>query len=76
MTFFSIFNALNINKAHGHDEISVRMIKDCNEAFVKPLALTYTKFVLTHITGVFPDIWKKSNIVPICYTRGDKQGLH
>ena len=60
---------LNINKTHGHDEISIRMIKICDEALVKPLSLIYNNCI---DTGVFPDIWKKSNIVPV-YKRGDKQ---
>ena len=64
-----IVRALNINKAHGHDEISVRMIKICDEALVKLLSLMNKNCI---DTGVFPDIWKKSNIVPV-YKRGDKQ---
>ena len=64
-----IMRALNINEAHGHDEISVRMIKICNKALVKHLSLIYKNCI---DTGVFHDIWKKSNIVPV-YKRGDKQ---
>ena len=60
---------LNIDKTHGHDEISIRMIKICDEALVKPLSLIYNNCI---DTGVFPDIWKKSNTVPV-YKRGDKQ---
>ena len=36
-----IVRALNSNKAHGHDEISVRMIKICDEALLKPFSLIY-----------------------------------
>ena len=61
--------ALNINKANGHDKIPVRMIKICDEALVKPLSLTYKNCIET---GVFPYIWKKSNIIPV-YKRGDEQ---
>ena len=64
-----IMRALNINKAYGHDKISVIMIKICDEALVTPLFLMYKNCI---DTGVFPDIWKKSNIVPI-YKRGDQQ---
>ena len=64
-----IGRAPNINKAHGHNEISVSMIKICDEALVKPLSLIYKNCI---DTGFFPDIWKKSNIVPV-YKRGDKQ---
>ena len=62
-----IVRALNVNKAHGHNEISVIMIKICDEALVKPLSL---KNCID--TGVSPDIWKKSNIVPV-YKMGYKQ---
>ena len=64
-----IGRAPNIDKAHGHNEISVSMIKICDEALVKPLSLIYKNCI---DTGVFPDIWKKSNIVPV-YKRGEKQ---
>ena len=47
----------------------LRMIKICDEALVKPLSLIYKNCI---DTGFFPDIWKKSNIVPV-YKRGDKQ---
>ena len=63
-----IMRALNINEAHGHDEISVRMIKICDKALVKHLSLIYKNCT---DTGVFHDIRKKSNIVPV-YKRGDK----
>ena len=64
-----IVRALNSNKAHGHDEISVRMIKICDEALVKLFSLIYKNCI---DTGVFLDMWKKSNIAPV-YKRGDKQ---
>ena len=64
-----VLRALNTNKAHGHDEISARMIKNCDEALVKPLSLIYKNCI---DAGIFPDIWKKSNIVPV-YERRDKQ---
>ena len=48
-----IIRALNINKAHSHDDISIRMTKMCD----------YLCQYLTNITtGTFPYIWKKSNI--------------
>ena len=45
-----IVRALNINKAHGHDEISVRMIKICDEELVKTLSLIYKNRI---DTGIF-----------------------
>ena len=34
-----IIRALNLNKAHGHDDISIRMIKTCHKLLLKPLVL-------------------------------------
>ena len=66
-----IIVSLNSNKAHGHDNISIRMLKICGDTICKPLELIF-KQALT--TGVFPSEWKKGNIVP-CYKKGDKQNL-
>ena len=51
----NIIRSLNINKAHGHDDITVRMIKICDKAIFEPLSITYTD--CTDI-GIFPDSWK------------------
>ena len=64
-----IIRALDINKAHGHDEISVRMIKICDDAIIEPLSLIYKNCIEN---GTFPAIWKKSNIIPV-HKKGDKQ---
>ena len=61
--------ALNTNKARGHDEISMRMIKICDEALVKPLSLICKNCINT---AIFQNIWKKSNIA-LVYKKGDKQ---
>ena len=36
-----IIRALNINKAHGHDDISIRMIKICDKSLIKPLTFLF-----------------------------------
>ena len=64
-----IIGSLNANKAHGHDGISVRIIKICDESLVHPLLLNFRGYV---DTGVYPDTWKKSNIVPLL-KKGEKQ---
>ena len=38
-----IINALNITKAHGHDDISIQMIKLCSKSVVKPLSIIFRK---------------------------------
>ena len=53
----------------GHDDISSRMIKLCSKSVVKPLSIT---FKICIDTGTFPDIWKRSNIIPV-HKKGDKQ---
>ena len=56
-----IIRKLNVNKAHGHDNISIRMLKICDSVLVEPLPLIY-KYCIN--SGVFPDIWKRSHIIP------------
>ena len=67
-----IIMSLNVNKAHGHDGISVRMIKMCDESLVQPLSLIFRGCI---DTGVYPDTWNKCNIVPV-HKKGDKQILN
>ena len=43
-----IIRALNMNKAHGHDDFSIRIIKICDESLLKPLLI----------------LFKNSNIIP------------
>ena len=57
-----IIRSLNINKAHGYDDISIRMLKICDLAIIKPLSIIFRNCI-NHST--FPDLWKKSNICPI-----------
>ena len=64
-----IIRALHVSKAHGCDDISICMIKICDQSIIKPLPIIYQNCLNT---GTFPDIWKKSNIVPV-HKKGDKQ---
>ena len=57
-----IIRALNINKAHGRDDISIRMIKIGDSALLKPLSIIFSN---SFKTGTFPCIWKKSNVMPV-----------
>ena len=66
-----IIRSLKINKAHGHDDISIRMIKIYDKAILEPLSIIYKNCI---DTGIFPDSWKKSNIVPV-HKKGNKQLL-
>ena len=66
-----IIQNLDPNKAHGHDSISICMLKICVSSIYKPLEMIYKHCIET---GVFPSEWKKANIVPI-HKKGDKQTL-
>ena len=64
-----ITRALNIHKAHGHDDISIRMIKICDKSLLKPLILLFQNSAKL---SYFPDIWKRPNIIPV-HKKNDKQ---
>ena len=64
-----IIRALKINKAHGHDDISIRMIKICDKSLIKPLTFLFKTSVRS---SHYPDIWKKSNIIP-AHKKNDKR---
>ena len=57
-----IIKALNIHKAHGHDDISIRMIKICDKSLLKQRILL---FEISTKSSCYPDIWKRSNIIPV-----------
>ena len=57
-----IIQNLDSNKAHGHDNISIRMLKICGNSIYKPLEIIFRQALLT---GMYPPDWKKGNIVPV-----------
>ena len=57
-----IIQGLDHNKAHGHDNISIRMLKICGDTICKPLEMIFSQ---TLTIGSFPSEWEKGNIVPI-----------
>ena len=56
-----IIQNLDPNKAHGHDKISIRIIKICSKSICKPLQLIFSQCI---DTGSFPLEWKKDNVAP------------
>ena len=48
-----IIRSLDINKAHGHDDISVRMMKICHDSIKKPLSIIYKNCIKT---GTYPKV--------------------
>ena len=66
-----IIQNLNSGKTHGHDNISIRMLKICGSAIFESLAIIFKQYI---DTGIFPSEWKKGSIAPI-HKKGDKQTL-
>ena len=56
-----IIQNLDPNKAHGHDKISICMIKICGKSVCKPLNLIFNRCI---DTDSFPLEWKKSQFSP------------
>ena len=50
------------HKAHGCDDISIRMLKICDDSIVLPLRHIFTKYLEFQ---TFPTLWKRANILPI-----------
>ena len=69
MEINEIISALNINKAHGPDDISVNMVKLCGQHLCVPLKIIFDNILQT---GIFPDQWKKANVTPV-HKKNDKQ---
>ena len=57
-----IFNNLDPNQAHGHDKISICILKICGDSIFRPLNIIFKTCLRT---SKFPLEWKKANIVPI-----------
>ena len=66
-----IIQNLDSSKAHGHDNLSIRMLKICGDSICLPLEMIFKQALLT---GMFPSEWKKGNIFPI-HKKGDKQNI-
>ena len=54
-----IIQNLNPNKAHGHGNISIRMLKICGSSNYGPLELIFKEALST---GLFPSNWKKGKL--------------
>ena len=57
-----LIRKLNTNKAHGWDELSIKMIKLCDNTIVLLLPLVYEKCLST---GTYPQIWKMAHVLQI-----------
>ena len=66
-----VIQNLDPNKAHGHDQISIRMLKICGKTICKSLECIFCECLNT---GLFPLEWKEANLVSV-YKKGDIQCL-
>ena len=64
-----IIRALNIHKTHGHDNISIRIIRICDKSLLKPSIILFQNSTKL---SYYPDIWKGSNIIPV-HKKNNKQ---
>ena len=64
-----IISRLDPNKAHGHDMLSIRMIKLCGSSICKLLSTIFKDYIND---GKFSHEWKKANVVPV-HKKGIKQ---
>ena len=51
-----IVQNLDSSKAHGHNNIGIRMLKICGSSIYKPLAIIFKQCI---DTGIFPPEWKE-----------------
>ena len=57
-----IIQKLDPNKAHGHDMISIHILKICGNSIYKPLQLIFQSYIEN---GKLPSEWKKENVAPV-----------
>ena len=55
-----IIRNLNVNKAYGHDDISIRMIKMCDESLLRPISKIFRNSLNSCI---YPSTWKEANVI-------------
>ena len=65
----NIIKKLDPNKVHGHDKISIRLLKLCGDSINRPLATILKNYFNERI---FPNDCKKANVVLI-HKKNDKQ---
>ena len=64
-----IIKALKMNKAYGHNEISIRMLKLCESVITEQLYLIFKNRLSS---DTFPGVWKKASVIPI-YKKDDNK---
>ena len=62
-----VTKALNVIKAHSHNEISIKMLKPYESAIGE---LLYLIFKIGLSSNTLPDVWEKTNVIPVQKKRG------
>ena len=68
-----IIRYLNPNKAHGHNIISIRMLKIWDKSICKPLGIISWSCLQN---GKFPSEWKKANVGGFCFQKKKKRNKY
>ena len=58
----SIIKSLDSSKSYGYDNISIKMMKICSELATIALKIIFEESLKK---GIFLEIWKKPNVVPV-----------
>ena len=58
----STIRAFDVSKTHVWDNVSVRLVKICDESLLRP---RFDIFQVSLETGNYPSNWKRDNIIPV-----------
>ena len=67
----AIIKSLDPNKAHGCNNIAIKMIKICSQSLILPLKIIFEHSLKK---GKCPKIWKKANVIPVHKKRRQNVG--
>ena len=68
----NLIHSLDVNKSHGLNEISTRILKICDSSIIKQLSIIFNNLLNS---GIFPTLWKEANVIPI-HKKGDKRDIN
>jgi hypothetical protein len=66
--FFSLLSKLSKSKATGLDKISARLLRVCSDLIAQSICSIFNRSINT---GIFPEEWKCSKVVPLQGKRND-----